>query len=406
MKTFNQFLNECYLSEEEVQGRLLTNRGTAQNFRNPKRIPFTGTDPTPTPASRRLPAGSPEGPRTSPGQMEIPEPKTTKVPGSKVRGETGNSGTPGRSPRPYSGTTSPAARVEPAGGANPQQEPVSPSRTKAELENILASRRAAREAAQKAKDSTALALRPQVSPGSAAKEAEKAAAKTATKATGKSILKGLGRVVGPASAALDVADERSKGSGWLRSLAKGAVVAAGGAAGGAAGSVAGPVGTVVGAGGGSIAASKAFDTVAGANAKERKAIATTNRQSQSGGAVKGIGGPTSFSQKKPGGSAFISTGSGPQRRTAQLAKTSVVTGPGGKQEVGNLAFKDGKAVYKRSDTKSLAQTSSNPLERIGRSLFAGAYKKSDAANTATKLATARASDATHHRLPIERKAEA
>lgn len=87
MKSFNQFLNECYLTEEEVQGRLLTNRGTAQNLTNPRRTPFIGTDPTPTPASRRLPAGSPEGPRTSPGQMEIPGLKTTKVPGSKVRGD-------------------------------------------------------------------------------------------------------------------------------------------------------------------------------------------------------------------------------------------------------------------------------------------------------------------------------
>lgn len=224
-----------------------------------------------------------------------------------------------------------------------------------------------------------------------------AATKTATKTAGKGILKGLGRVVGPASAVLDVADERSKGSGWLRSLAKGAVVAAGGAAGGAGGSVAGPVGTVAGAVGGSMAAGKAFDTVAGANAVERKAIATANRKSQSGGEIKGIGGPTSFSQKKPGGAAFISTGSGPQRRTAQLAKTSVVTDPKtGKQEVGNLAFKGGKAVYKRSDTKSLAQTSSNPLEGIGRSLFAGAYKDNDAKLAAAKLSTARASDATRN----------
>jgi hypothetical protein len=224
-----------------------------------------------------------------------------------------------------------------------------------------------------------------------------AATNTAARATGKGILRGLGRVAGPASAALDVANERSKGSGWLRSLAKGAVVAAGGAAGGAAGSVAGPVGTVAGSVGGSMAAGKAFDTVAGANAVERKAIATANRKSQSGGEIKGIGGPTSFSQKKPGGAAFISTGSGPQRRTAQLAKTSVVTGPGGKQEVGNLAFKDGKAVYKRSDTKSLAQTSSNPLERIGRTIAAGAYKANDAKLAATKLTTARTSDDTRNK---------
>jgi len=197
-----------------------------------------------------------------------------------------------------------------------------------------------------------------------------------------------GKLVGPASAALDVADERSKGSGWARSLAKGAAVAAGGALGGAAGSVAGPVGSVGGAVGGSMAASKAFDVAAGANAAQRKALATANRRSQAGGALAGIGGKTTFDTKKN----TMTTGSGSQRRTVQLGKTSVVTGPGGKQDVGYLAYKGGKAVYKRADTKNLAQTSSNPLERIGRSLFAGAYKQSDAAAAAKKLQQARASD--------------
>ena len=234
-------------------------------------------------------------------------------------------------------------------------------------------------------------------PGRPSAATTNAATKAVRTTAGKGILKGLGRAVGPASAVFDVADERSKGSGWLRSLAKGAVVAAGGAAGGAGGSVAGPVGTVAGAVGGSMAAGKAFDTVAGANAVERKAIATANRKSQSGGEIKGIGGPTSFSQKKPGGAAFISTGSGPQRKTVELAKTSVVTDPkSGKQEVGNLAFKGGQAVYKRADTKSLAQTSSNPFERIGRTIAAGAYKDNDAKLAAAKLATARASDATRN----------
>ena len=87
------------------------------------------------------------------------------------------------------------------------------------------------------------------------------------------------------------------------------------------------------------------------------------------------------------------SGVGPQRKTVQLAKTSVVTGPKGKQETGYLAYKGGQAVYKRAQSpQSLAQTSSNPLERIGRSLFAGAYKKSDAAAAAQKLAQARQSD--------------
>ena len=208
---------------------------------------------------------------------------------------------------------------------------------------------------------------------------------TAAKSTGKGILRRLGKVVGPAAAALDVADEKSKGSGWARSLAKGAVVAAGGALGGAAGSAAGPVGTIAGGIGGAEAASKAFDVAAGANAKERKGIATANRKTQAGGSIKGVGGKTTFDTKKN----TITSGG----KTAQLGKTSVVTNPKtGKQEVGNLAYKNGQAVYKRSDTKSLAQTSSNPFERIGRTINPNAYKQSDAANAAKKLNQARQSD--------------
>jgi len=438
MKSFNQFLQESYLNEEEVQGRLLTNRGTAQNFTNPRKIPFTGTDPTATPASRRLSAaGSPERSRTSPGQMEIPEPKTTKISGSSVRGGSTGS-TPSSSPTkalPPSPRGAPLARrtgrnpnipdamirgaqdaanKPPATPKPPASTPTKPSSSvgKPPALSSTNARRASAEAKKAAAEagsgpggkaivtpapssaSTASSSAAKQVEKSVAKEAEKTAAKTATKSVGKGILRGAGKLIGPASAALDVADERSKGSGWLRSLAKGATVAAGGALGGAGGSVAGPVGTVAGAVGGSVAASRAFDVAAGANAKERKAIATTNRQGQSGGAIKGIGGKTTFDTKKN----TITTGTGAQRKTAQLGKTSVVNDPKtGKQEVGNLAYKGGKAVYKRSDTKSLAQTSSNPLERIGRSLFAGAYKKSDAANAAKKLATARQSDASRNK---------
>ena len=438
MKSFSQFLQESYLSEEEArQGKLFTAKGTPQDFRNPKKIPFTGTDPTPTQSSSGSPE-APKAPKVSPGQMEIPSGKaptgtTTKVPGSKVRGaagdpwkqfpkkpkqqlgmpKTGPSSTlPGRTLAPAGGTTAKPAlpatgqtqkggalATTPKGGALATTPKPSNLATKSSTSVVDASIKPVdvRVIPQKSpgkfpSGSKAQALpKPKALPSgasSAAKEMEKVAAKTATKTVGKGILRGAGKLIGPASAALDVADERSKGSGWARSLAKGAAVAAGGALGGAAGSVAGPVGTVGGAVGGSMAASKAFDVAAGANAVERKAIATANRKGQSGGAIKGIGGKTTFDTKKN----TITTGTGSQRKTAQLGKTSVVTGPGGKQDTGYLAYKGGKAVYKRADTKSLAQTSSNPLERIGRSLFAGAYKQSDAANAAKNLAKARQSD--------------
>jgi hypothetical protein len=193
------------------------------------------------------------------------------------------------------------------------------------------------------------------------------------------------------SGVIDTALEKSSGSGWARSLAKGTASALGTLGGGALGSVvAGPVGTYAGGTAGAMAAGKAFDTVAGANAVGRKAIATANRKSQTGGGLVGTGGKTTFDTKKN----TITSGG----KTAQLGKTSVVNDPKtGKQGVGYLAYKGGKAVYKKADTKSLAQTSSNPLERIGRSLFAGAYKANDAKLAAAKLKTAAASDATRNK---------
>jgi hypothetical protein len=433
MKSFSQFLQESYLNEEDArQGKLFTSKGTAQNFTNPKKIPFTGTDPTPTPASRRLPAGAPEAPRTSPGQLSIPEPTTTKVSGSQFRnaGEArqGSLFTKSGKPQNFTGGRTPFVGTDPvkatkrlpaaapeAPKASPGQQvirqnstppsrpalpPGNPGGKLAKPINAIpdAMGRGAQDAARRQASNIKPPALPSSATSAAAKEAQKATTKTATKTAAKGILRTLGRVAGPASAALDVADERSKGSGWARSLAKGAVVAAGGALGGAAGSAVAPgAGTLVGATGGAMAASKAFDVAAGANAVERKAMATANRQRQAGTAVKGIGGKTTFSQAKSGGPAFMSTGSGSQRKTVQLAKTGVVQ-RGGQSVAGNLAFKDGKAVYKAGPSaQSLAKTSSNPLERIGRSLFAGAYKQSDAANAAKKLATARANDAARNK---------
>jgi len=193
-----------------------------------------------------------------------------------------------------------------------------------------------------------------------------------------------GRAAAPIGFAADVASERAKGSGWLRSLAKGAVTAAGGAAGAAGGSAAGPVGTVAGGIGGAAAASKAFDVAAGKNAKERAADRVKNRQRQAGGALVGTGGKTTFDTKKN----TMTTGG----KTVNLAKTSVVKDPkSGKTETGFLAYKGGKAVYKRADKPGTG--SSNPFERIGRAINPNAYKANDAKLAAQKLNQAKSNDA-------------
>ena len=67
MRTFKDFIVEV----EYRQGKLLTKKGTAQNFTNPKRVPFTSTDPVSSSGSKPSSAPKPVA-KSSPGQMNIP----------------------------------------------------------------------------------------------------------------------------------------------------------------------------------------------------------------------------------------------------------------------------------------------------------------------------------------------
>ena len=387
MKSFNQFLQESYLNEEPA-GRVRSPKEQAE---------WDKINEREAAAAERKANRKPSGAAADSTKQFKPQGTTTTVPGSNVRGGTEKAGALALRPKSGALATTPksssALATTPKTGnlANKSSSSVVDASIKPVNVSVL----------NGSKGKLPSGGKPPT--GSSAKNAVKTADTALTAAGNASKLGKIAKFAGPASAALDTAlstaDERSKGSGWARSLAKGATVAAGGLLGGTAGAIGGggllsaATGTA-GALAGGAAAEKAFDTAAGANAVQRKAIATANRKSQAGGAIKGIGGPTSFDTKKN----TITTGTGAQRKTAQLGKTSVVTGPGGKQEVGNLAYKGGQAVYKRAaDPSTLAKTSSNPLERIGRSLFAGAYKQSDAANATKKLATARQSDAARNK---------
>jgi hypothetical protein len=428
MKSFSQFLQETYLIEEDevVQGRLLNRKNQAYkdiNNPNPGNRGYA-TDPVEQNAKSSSPGDVESGKiKTSPGQLEIPD----STPPSSKRNPSGAATDPWHQfPRkqknqygipkppsssvPYGNRTLPGSPgssstplLPPGRSGGPLAKPISAFPTElgkgaydAAVRSQSGSTKSSTPKSPSGSRPAGLARsggssRPALPPGqlgkTTAKEAEKAFARTA----GKGLLKGLGKVAGPASALLDVADEKSSGSGWLRSLAKGATVAAGGALGGVGGSAVGPAGSFAGAIGGSIAASKAFDVAAGANASQRKAMATANRKSQSGGALKGGGGKTTFDTTKN----TITSGG----KTANLGKTSVVTDPKtGKKDVGYLAYQGGKAVYKRAaDPSTLAQTSSNPLERIGRTLFAGAYKQKDAEAASRNLAKAQQSDAARNK---------
>jgi len=457
MKSFSQFLNESYLNEEEArQGSLMTRSGKPQDFRNPKKTPFTATDFTPTPASRRLPAGAPEAPKASSGQLEIPEPKSTKVSGSQFRnaGEARQGSLFAKSGKPQNFTggrtpfvgTDPVKATKRLPAAAPEALKVSPGQqvirqtsnpptTKAlppgnpggKLAKPInaipdAMGKGAQDAARKQASTSKPSSggKPTGLPPSGAKPTASVAKPTVgkppigVKPSGVKGLRGVGsKALGVAGSALEggieYKSQRDKGRtragalGGASSAVGGGLVGAkaGALTGAKLGSVLGPkgaaAGAVIGGIGGYVAGSglgkKTFDTVAGATGKEKAAMATANRQKQAGSAVKGIGGKTNFDTKKN----TITTGTGAQRKTVGLAKTGVVQ-RGGQSVAGNLAYKGGKAVYKAGPSaQSLAKTSSNPLERVGRSLFAGAYKKSDAANAAKKLATARASDAARNK---------
>ena len=80
----------------------------------------------------------------------------------------------------------------------------------------------------------------------------------------------------------------------------------------------------------------------------------------SGAGIRGIGGRTVISKPNEKGAAFISTGVGRQRRTAQLPSTMSL--PGGR--VGDLAFRGGKATY--LVRPSIEQQRQDPLSRFAR----------------------------------------
>ena len=209
----------------------------------------------------------------------------------------------------------------------------------------------------------------------------------------------LGRSLGAAGAAYDVYSgyqgEKAKGSGNTRALLKGLTQAAGATIGGIAGGAVVPVaGTIAGATAGSMAGGKLFDVAAGENARERAMRALQRRQSQAGEYFIGKD-STKVTQK--GKAGFVSTGTGTDRKTSQLASTKVLKDPvTGKERVGYLAFKTSpagqkQAVYKAGDTsQDLAKTSSNWLERLGRTYAPSLYSKSDAANERRQLSNARA----------------
>jgi hypothetical protein len=205
----------------------------------------------------------------------------------------------------------------------------------------------------------------------------------------KRALGGLGRIAGPAMTAFDAYGaykaERERGQTKERATKAAIYKAGGGALGGwagakagaatgaAIGSLAGPIGTAAGgvigglAGGiaGYVGGEKIGSAALGASQKDKDWMKWANRKNQAG--------VTADAAKFKSGNK------------------AVITDKSGKERVGYKAYKDGKEVYKHAnDPKSLQYTSSNPLERIGRTFFPGAYKDSDEAARRKKVQSVKA----------------
>jgi hypothetical protein len=296
------------------------------------------------------------------------------------------------------------------------------------VEKILKQRRTARSAAQKI-PSTTSGTKPQPTQGQPFKPTGKPGSpgnvQTGYKKPGfktpnvkvptgvKNVAGFAGRAAGPALTAVDAAltykGRRSEGESRKRAAAGTAVEVGSGLAGAELGAQGGAViggtlgsivpgpGTAIGAGvgglvgggvgyvAGSEVGKKAFDVAAGATPQQKKAMATANRQRQAGTGIVGTGGPTKVDTKKN----TITTGG----KTVALPKMQVNPQTG---KAGYLAYKGGQATYKTAaDPSTLAKTSSNPLERLGRTINPGAYAKQDAAAKAAQLKQAQAGTASY-----------
>ena len=185
----------------------------------------------------------------------------------------------------------------------------------------------------------------------------------------------LSKVGGPATAAIEggieMADPEKKPSLVRTGVKKGAQLAAaskGAQLGAKIGGLGGPwgrvAGTVIGGGIGYATAGGAFEKVAGQTPTEKALAAKTNRQVQQ--------------IQKP------QYGDTPKGDFDTRPLQTVIKDPRtGKETVGYLAKRTYKGQeytgYKAADTSNAARaaSSSNPFERIGRTLFPSAYTKSD-----------------------------
>ena len=175
---------------------------------------------------------------------------------------------------------------------------------------------------------------------------------------------------------------------YKQAAAQGGTVATASAAGGAVGRklgskapgwtkmIAAPAGDIIGSAVGGYLAQTASPGIVGASKSDKKWMKWANRSVQQGTPA--------------------------QSATSKSGNRAIVRDAKGKERVGYRAYKDGKTVYKHgNDPSSLQYTSSNPLERIGRTvgssgglgpisdLVKGYYSRKDTATRKANVAAQR-----------------
>ena len=196
-------------------------------------------------------------------------------------------------------------------------------------------------------------------PASYQREVERRAKNISSIKRGK-VLGALGRVANVGFAAYDAYDvyKQQRDAGQSKEYAtKRAIGQAGGGAAGAAagGKLGAAIGTAIAPGIGTLAGgvlggiagyavgSGAGKAIVGASEKDKQWMRKTNRQ--------------------------IQTGTTADKAQFKTGNKSIITDKTGQERVGYKAFKGGKTVYKHANKpESLRYTSSNPLERLGRTI--------------------------------------
>ena len=120
---------------------------------------------------------------------------------------------------------------------------------------------------------------------------------------------------------------------------------------------------------GAIAATKALGNMFGPRGRFVANIAGPLIGSELGSTVAGyvLGASKSDKEWMAKANRQVQTGTPARSATSKSGNRAIVRDAQNRERVGYLAYKDGKPVYKHgNDPSSLAYTSSNPLERIGR----------------------------------------